>query len=210
MVSKKFRVWTSIIEVVLVITILTLWIVWVYEVLNWWQKLAISTENRIKAINIAREWLEAVQNIRDTNWIKFSSDYANCWNVDKYNWSCIWDSTSDIRINSWSYILSNSWWLWYLSWVTSPSSSYNNTYRTQFPVYFDANWLISQNYWWSTRCTTSTNTWCLSIFTREILISYSSTEKINVKSVVKWVDSSSSKPLDVILETTLTNWKEDL
>lgn len=37
-------------------------------------------KNRIVAINIAREGLEAVRNLRDTNWLKFSNHLRLCWN----------------------------------------------------------------------------------------------------------------------------------
>jgi type II secretory pathway pseudopilin PulG len=33
------------------------------------------------AMNLATEGIEAVRSIRDTNWIKFSYDKTNCWNV---------------------------------------------------------------------------------------------------------------------------------
>ena len=45
----------SIIEVIVVIIILTIGIVGTYGILNGGQKLASTSENRIKAINIARE-----------------------------------------------------------------------------------------------------------------------------------------------------------
>lgn len=50
---------------------------------------AKDTENNIKAINIAREGIEGMINIRDTNWLRFSSDKANCWRVDAYVATCI-------------------------------------------------------------------------------------------------------------------------
>lgn len=52
-------------------------------------KLASTTESRIQAINLAREGIEAVENIRNTNWIKFTSDYENCFDVKNYNASCV-------------------------------------------------------------------------------------------------------------------------
>lgn len=39
-----------------------------------------SSRERMIAVNIAREGIEAVKNIRDTNWLKFSNDRRNCWN----------------------------------------------------------------------------------------------------------------------------------
>lgn len=38
------------------------------------------SKNRFIAVNIAREGIEAMRNIRDTNWLKFSSSRRTCWN----------------------------------------------------------------------------------------------------------------------------------
>lgn len=39
-----------------------------------------TSKNRVIAVNIAREGIEAVRNIRDTNWLKFSGNARGCWN----------------------------------------------------------------------------------------------------------------------------------
>ena len=39
-----------------------------------------NAKNRVVAVNIAREGIEAVRNIRDTNWLKFHSKRRACWN----------------------------------------------------------------------------------------------------------------------------------
>ncbi|MBI5412689.1 type II secretion system protein [Candidatus Peregrinibacteria bacterium] len=38
------------------------------------------SKKRIIALNVGREAIEGVRNIRDTNWLKFSSDRRSCWN----------------------------------------------------------------------------------------------------------------------------------
>jgi hypothetical protein len=38
------------------------------------------SKTRIVAVNIAREGIEAMRNIRDTNWLKFSGKRRMCWN----------------------------------------------------------------------------------------------------------------------------------
>ena len=43
----------------------------------------VSGENRLVAYNLAREGVEAVRNIRDTNWLRFPGDRDQCW--DTYN-----------------------------------------------------------------------------------------------------------------------------
>lgn len=205
----------SIIEVMVIIMVITVWLVWAYSILNSWTKLTITTENRIKATNIAREWMELTQNIRDTNWIKFSSDITNCWNVLNYNSNCIWDSTHTNSMLPWSYIAVQSWSLWYLSWTYAPNASFG-TYIKQFPIYFDDNWLISQNWNATRKCDVNTSTWCVSIFSREIIINYPDTwtpldKRIQITSRVRWVDSSRTwAPYEINLSTIFTNWKEKL
>jgi hypothetical protein len=39
-----------------------------------------TSKNRVIAVNIAREGIEAIRNVRDTNWLKFSSRRRLCWN----------------------------------------------------------------------------------------------------------------------------------
>ena len=39
-----------------------------------------ASKNRIIAVNIAREGIEAMRNIRDTNWLKYRYKIRQCWN----------------------------------------------------------------------------------------------------------------------------------
>lgn len=39
-----------------------------------------ASKNRIIAVNIAREGIEAMRNIRDTNWLKYKHKIRQCWN----------------------------------------------------------------------------------------------------------------------------------
>lgn len=213
--------WNSIIEVVLVLVVVTIWLNWAFWILQSWIRLADNTQNRIKAVNIAREWIEMVQNIRDTNWIKYSSDYNHCWNVLDYNMNCVWalpwpwEYLSSIP--SWSYILDNIWTQINLKPITYPPTTDFATYKKfYFPVYFDSNWLVTQT-WSAVNCSTKTSTGCLSIFTREIIITYTwtttapSAKTMVVHSIVKWKDASkNNNPYVIDLTTNLTNRKENL
>jgi len=53
---------------------------------------AINTAGNIKekiiAINLAREGIETVRNVRDTNWLKYSANLRECWNWQETNGSC--------------------------------------------------------------------------------------------------------------------------
>lgn len=208
--SKKA---TSIIEAIIVLLIIVTWVTWMYTLFDKSTLLSNSTENKIQAIQIAKQWIEAITNIRDSNWIRFSSDFKNCWNTDvskHIGVTCLWDTGNSLDILAWSYIVfrnnDNSWnlqsktvntfWLW----------SYINDYR----VDLDTNWIYTQ-------------TWNLNnlypIFTREVKISYLQSDwttvwntgdpKMKVISLVQWVDSSSTNPHKVELEQILSNWKEE-
>lgn len=209
---KRAISWTTIIEAMIAMFIIIVWTIWVYTIYEKSQKLSTSVENRVKAISIAREWIEVVQNIRDTNWVLFWADSKNCWNVLDYNVNCLWDTSTTYRIPEWSYKIykdeNNRWKLLSGSVVLW---DYNNSlYRTEYQIKLDANWLYTQSWWAS-----SINP----LFTRKIEITYIDTnwiwaptandEKMLVESIVSWSDSSKVWFYTVNLENILSNWKED-
>ncbi len=203
--SKKA---TSIIEVMVVLMLVVTWVVWMYKVYWNSQNLSTSTGNKIQAIQIAREWIEAMKNIRDTNWIKFGADITNCWNTFNYNSNCV-NNAAENDIAPASYIIyqsvDNNWKL--ASKTTWNFSS--TTYRNDFKVFIDSNWFYTQS--WS-------SVESKPLFTREIKVQYfeedgitiwnSNEPKMEVTSLVQWVDSSSSVPHKVEFTTLLTNWKK--
>lgn len=211
--SKKA---TSIIEAVIVLVIIWIWIVWSYKIFINSQKLSHTTKNRIQAIEIAREWIEIMKNIRDTNWMLYSFDRKKCWNTLNYSTDCYNTNSTNIENNK-SYIIyknsSNN--QWYLS-EKNTSSNFNTDYINNFKVWLDSDWFYTQS--WST-------TDLKPVFTREIKINYLDTnwdsfiiinwtdltkldEKMKVTSLVQWVDSSWTKPHKVELETILSNWEK--
>jgi len=203
---KKSKKATSIIEAIVVMMIITSWVTWMYSIYTQSIKLSNSTTSKIQAIQIAKQWVEAFTNIRDTNWLLFSSDYNNCWNTLNYNTLCIWNSAVTNKIqNNKSYIIyrnNNKWelvdksagifWIW--------------TYIDNFRVWLNNEWIYTQ-------------TWVIAnslkpTFTRELNISYTGSiwdetdPKIILKSLVQWVDSSSTSVHKVELMQILSNWKK--
>jgi len=209
---KKSKKATSIIEAIIVLLIITTWVTWMYTLFNKSRALTTSTSNKIQAIQIAKQWIEAMTNIRDTNWLRFSSDYINCWNTDvtKFSWTntCLWENNTTYDITEWSYIIyrvNNSWQVTSKSTWTFWSWTYISDYRV---------WVNNDIY---------TQTWTTDnlfpIFTREIIISYldadwitewtdSDEPKMKVISLVQWLDNSSSTPHKVQLEQILSNRKK--
>lgn len=192
---------TSIVEAIVLTLIVSMWIFGMYNIFDSSQKLSNTTQNRIQAIGIAREWIEAVTNIRDTNWKNFSANNTNCWNTPNYIVTCV---TANQNIATGSYILyqdTNNRWMM----ANRPTGSYSSgAYRTNFWIQVDTNGLYTQS--WGTTLSGT-------VFTREIQISYPSDagnppQKMKVKSFVQWVDSSKTWLQKVELETILTNWKK--
>lgn len=93
--------------------ILVIGLVGAFEIINETKQFANSTRLRIQGVNFAREGIEAMENIRDTNWIKFGADYVNCWNTFNYDPACIGGAGStDIAAGEYSLYRVGS--LWYL------------------------------------------------------------------------------------------------
>lgn len=209
-ISKK---WTSIIEALVMMLMITTWLVGLFSIFNESQKLSNSTEQRIQAIQIAREGIEWFENIRDTNWLLFGADLGNCWNVVNYNNSCFWNTTSAFDMaHEWSYILnrdiSDRWILSEIIKNTSNDEFSDIWYRNDFRVQKDANDFFTQ----------SGGIDFSPIFTRELFVEYiedtngdstidSNDEKMRVTSIVQWNDSAGSEPRQLELVNELTNWK---
>ena len=194
-ISKKA---TSIIEAMVVMMIIVSWVTWMYNIYTQSIKLSNSTTNKIQAIQIAKQWIEAFTNIRDTNWLLFSSNYDNCWNTLNYNTSCIlwWGS------NIWSenYIIYRNSNKWELKSKTTIDTFWTWSYINDFKVWLNSEWIYTQ-------------TWVVEdslkpIFTREIKVSYPDTNEMKVVSLVQWVDNSSNSVHKVELEQILSNWKK--
>lgn len=199
---KLNKSWTTIIEAIVVMLIVTVWIIWASSIYQKSQNLANTTKNRLIAIDIAREWIEAVTNIRDTNWALFVANTDYCWNTLNYNHNCITSPLQTYNIAPWSYIVtrdtSNRWILT----SQTPLNYSNTTSRNVFRVKKDTDWFYIQWGWTDFKPE----------FTREIKITYPWTGnsnpriKMKVQSIVSWADSSKKWHHTLTLETELTNW----
>lgn len=77
-ISPKFR-GDSILEVVVATALLSSVLIATFSILNRAVATNVNVKNRIIALNIAREGIEAVRNVRDTNWLKYSGDRRSKW-----------------------------------------------------------------------------------------------------------------------------------
>lgn len=69
----------TILEVVVATAILSTVLVATFAILQRAVDTNLNIRNRVVALNIAREGIEAVRNIRDTNWLKYSGDRRGKW-----------------------------------------------------------------------------------------------------------------------------------
>lgn len=215
----------TIIEVMIVMLILSVWILGSYQVASQWNNLERMTENRTKAVAFAREWLEVVENIRDTNWLKFSTNYEGCFDVLNYDISCTTTHSGAIgtvtRINSGSYTVSqNAQNIWRLTEITIPSGVDENstgvnraTYVNLFPLMLNGSGASTQigSAAGIANCKNDLQKNCDTGFTREIRITRPGSNwilnPIQIKSIVTWVDWKQKTPYVIELDYTLQNWK---
>jgi len=214
---------SGIIEAMVVLLLLTVGITWVYSILSSSQKLSNSTALRIEAIQIARDGLEAMTNIRNTNWIEFWWDIANCWNTLNYNPDCIWDTIKDITDyihhwpGQWIRISKDPTWVKFFvglqsydAWLISNAVYSNTLYRQNFWVHKNTEWFYVQN------LISDPN----SRFTREIRINYLDVNnapqwstainqpKMEITVIVQWWDPAVEGFRTLEVRTVLTNWKD--
>lgn len=200
--------WATMLELIAMMAIMGLGIASMLGVIQSGTYFSKDTEDTVRAINLAREWIEWITNIRNTNWQRFSSDKMNCWRVMNYNALCI-GNTAIEKVTTGSYILYNQNGLWYLSGTTSYAdptgvdwTAYQSTYRT----WLDDWWFYTQTGMTSiiTPCIGNTQSNCLTPFTREIRVNESGTGTLLVESIVRW---KTRRPMEIKIDTTLTNWK---
>ncbi len=69
----------TILEVMVAMALLSMILAGTFSILNRAIEANYNVRNRIIALNIAREGFEAVRNLRDTNWLKYSGDRREKW-----------------------------------------------------------------------------------------------------------------------------------
>ena len=204
-----------IIEAMIVLFILVSWIIGIYTILGSSQKLSQSTAYRIQAIQIARDWLEAMTNIRDTNWIEFWGDLKNCWNTFNYDDGCLWEDGFDNKIqheDTEAFIIyrDNSTWKFHLEVKNADNDFSHPQYRDNFRVNYDERWFYTQ-----TGSITLNRE-----YTRKLQVNYiddnwnsawsdnPSHSIMEIITTVQWQDPVTSWFRELEMSTRLTNWKD--
>lgn len=118
-VKKGFTIW----EVLIIIVIISVGLLSVVVVLTNGMKYVQKTRQKVVALNLAREWMEVVYQIRDTNrtrraWVKDQCRLKKDPLTDEWNPRCV----DDEWISTGSYVLQRlmTWWQEYfaLTWWT--------------------------------------------------------------------------------------------
>lgn len=191
---------TSIIEAMVVLLIVVFWITWVYSLMSSSTKLADATGKRIEAIQIARDGLESLSNIRDSNWLKFAADYENCWNTYNYDTNCIGGGGASIWTGSY-IVYRNIHNQFEIQPATSAWDYASATYRNRFAIAKNSDGFYTQS------GGTLYGAWGNPFYTREIQIRYNSPYSMNINSIVQWQDIAKNTAQKLEMSTTLTNWK---
>ncbi len=100
----------TLIELIISTVILWIWFIWVFITLKNSYKYLQNIRNVTLAINLAREWVEWVFSVRNSNWQRWAWKKDKCWLkinplIDKDNDWC----ENDDWFQSWSYILYTTW-----------------------------------------------------------------------------------------------------
>lgn len=193
----------SLAETMVVLLVITVGVTGTFQLLHGGIKLASTTEARIQAISLAREGIEAVESIRNSNWVKFSSDLENCFDVADYDGGCIGNPAAPKLANPEPRVLVNTNGMWYLT----------GSSLTHSGIVYDQAGLSLQGTGTSfPPCGPTTTVSCQSRFSRTVKVTDAGTagnKKIRVESTVSWRDGSRVEPYRITLEHTLTNWKKN-
>lgn len=109
-------------EVLIIIIVVSIGLLSVVVVLTDGMKYVQKTRQKVIALNLAREWMEAVYQIRDTNRTRRAWVKDTCWLkinplVDEWSEWC----ANDLRFSSGNYVLQRltTWGQWYFA-LTGP------------------------------------------------------------------------------------------
>lgn len=200
----------TLLEVMIMILVLSITLTAMFTTLIQGINLQRLVQQRVQATNIAREGIEWVVNIRNTNWLRFTSNRTNCWNVSDYDATCIISSPS--KTLSWTNILTRNNGLWGLSNTGAFDENAWWTSMDRFRIYVDADGWYTSTGGFTNLCNSFNRTKCKSPFSREIIITEkedtpSHWEKaLEVTATVRWHDTN---PHKVSLTQTIHNWKKN-
>ena len=107
-IKMKKNLGFTLVEVIIVLVILSTGIITAVEVIRYGLNFMGKTRKKVIAINLAREWMEGMYNIRDTNFKRWAGVRDKCWlkanPLEDDDWNC----TNDPWIQSWYRVITQS------------------------------------------------------------------------------------------------------
>ena len=140
---KNNKKWFTLVETILVCSIFAIMVVWIIAAINRSYIFMDNTRLQVRATNYAREWVEMMFNIRDTNRRRKAWDKDACRLVKNIDV----DNPCDNFFSTWLFTLekwvNGSWDMYfYASWINLGSLEIDEAYGDNFWAHLDdANWL---------------------------------------------------------------------
>lgn len=166
--------WFTLVELLIVMVIISVWLIAVIEGITRSMALLRKTSNEVVAINLAREGMEAVYNIRNTNrlrrswkrdWCRLSSDPSSC---GAFMWSGHYIVSHDNKMRkmtsqtqsfeSWGdpreiYRLCNEWWKY------THEANCSDDDKSPFYRVIIGKWLYNKKTWAGMNCDGTETSW---------------------------------------------------
>lgn len=138
---KNRKKWFTLVEVLFVCSVFAIMVVWIILAINRSYTFMNNTRLQVRATNFAREWVEMMFNIRDTNRRK------HAWKKDMY-WLCLDCSQPNVTVNSTSQIFMP--WIYKLSEKLENGSDYSIiasviTPSTNINEFYSDDWFWNDN-----------------------------------------------------------------
>ena len=159
-------------EVIIICTIFAVMIIWLILAINRSFVFIDNTRLSIRASNLAREWVEMMYNLRDSNRRKYSWE-KDKHRIDAYSWSN--------ALSEWVYAIkegkTSSWDSFiYLTWLSVPIANITG--------FYDIGWFFSENFSGSREKSKIDFTWTYSYYSGGIIETWNVDELVNVG----WLD----------------------
>ncbi len=157
------------------------------------------SQDRMLALNLAREGIEAVRNIRDTNWLRYSGNADACWNT--LEGTDITDCEDELIAEDYYAIMLDMETLeYYLTDV-----GYSDVMGTTEYMIYTCD-IVGSTSTGTLYTTPSDDTDCIeSNFQRMVDISYENSNLMSVTVTVGWLDNGGTEK-EVSLTEKIGNW----
>jgi hypothetical protein len=157
--------WFTLVETIIVCTLFAFMVLWIILGINKAYAFINSTKLLVRATNFAREWVEMVYNIRDTNWRRYS------WIKDEH------------RNDIWTWSAQFTWWIYVLKekiWEDGESSFIYADHLTWNTDIYEIEWFFNDNYEEVRQRSKITFTWNYSFYSWWTMATWS------LEELLKW------------------------